>query len=260
MNIIEKLISGYPTGDVSPQNFIDNLSLESEGYIITYITILFTVIFGLLVYIIPIYLTERDKVGPYPLWMHTFYCAADFMGIWVFLDLWINYNHYPLFILLSIGEMIWVLMEIFCLSRALTYEKNINWKEGTSFESHITDIIVQIICFYVALNLLRIELKDSTMWKFWIFTQVIITIVPGLTLEKRGNIKGNNIWLHIVLICVALVSFNPWFNMWVRISPNFFSITENPWYYIMGAVCLFFSVRGLLIYLKMSKSNTNKIK
>ena len=72
MNIIEKLISGYPTGDVSPQNFIDNLSLESEGYIITYITILFTVIFGLLVYIIPIYLTERDKVGPYPLWMHTF--------------------------------------------------------------------------------------------------------------------------------------------------------------------------------------------
>ena len=151
-------------------------------------------------------------------------------------------------------------MEIFCLSRALTYEKNINWKEGTSFESHITDIIVQIICFYVALNLLRIELKDSTMWKFWIFTQVIITIVPGLTLEKRGNIKGNNIWLHIVLICVALVSFNPWFNMWVRISPNFFSITENPWYYIMGAVCLFFSVRGLLIYLKLSKSNTNKIK
>ena len=106
------------------------------------ITILFTVIFGLLVYIIPTYLTERDKVGPYPLWMHTFYCAADFMGIWVFLDLWINYNHYPLFILLSIGEMIWVLMEIFCLSRALTYEKDINWKEGTSFESHITDIIV----------------------------------------------------------------------------------------------------------------------
>ena len=201
MNIIEKLISGYPTGDVSPQNFIDNLSLESEGYIITYITILFTVIFGLLVYIIPIYLTERDKVGPYPLWMHTFYCAADFMGIWVFLDLWINYNHYPLFILLSIGEMIWVLMEIFCLSRALTYEKNINWKEGTSFESHITDIIVQIICFYVALNLLRIELKDSTMWKFWIFTQVIITIVPGLTLEKRGNIKGNHMVTYSFNMC-----------------------------------------------------------
>ena len=40
------------------------------------------------------------------------------------------------------------------------------------------------------------------------------------------------------------INFNPWCNMWLAISPDFFSLLENPWYYIMGIVCLFFAVRG----------------
>ncbi|MBR1576600.1 MAG: hypothetical protein IJ654_09170 [Bacteroidales bacterium] len=42
------------------------------------------------------------------------------------------------------------------------------------------------------------------------------------------------------------INFNPWCNMWLAISPDFFSLLENPWYYIMGIVCLFFAVRGLV--------------
>ena len=33
MNIIERLISGYPQGDVSPQDFIDHLSIGADGWI-----------------------------------------------------------------------------------------------------------------------------------------------------------------------------------------------------------------------------------
>ena len=33
MNIIERLISGYPQGDVSPQDFIAHLSIGAEGWI-----------------------------------------------------------------------------------------------------------------------------------------------------------------------------------------------------------------------------------
>ena len=123
MNIIERLVSGYPEGDVSPQDFIDHLSIGADGWIGAWVAVGLVVVFGMLVYIIPIYLTERDRVGPYPLWLHTFYCAA-------------------------------------------------------------------------------------------------------------------------------LVSFNPWCNMWEAIAPDFFSLEANPWYYIMGVVCLFFSVRGLVQYSK----------
>lgn len=251
MEFIQKLISGYPNGVVSPQDFIDHLTIGADGWIGAWIAIALAVIFGLLVYIIPIVLTEKNHIGPYPLWLHTFYCAADFMGIWVFLDAWKNYDHFLLFILLAIGEAIWVIMEIFCLQRALTYEAEINWKSGTPFYQRLKDVIIQIICFYVGLNFLRFELLDSTMWKFWIFTQVLITIVPGLVMEKRGYRKGNSRLLHIVLICVAIISFNPWCNMWLAIQPDFFSFSANPWYYIMGIICLFFSIRGLYIYEKL---------
>lgn len=258
MNLYEKLVSGYPSGDVSPQDFIDHLSIGADGWVMAWISIALAVIFGLLVYIIPIYLTEKDKCGPYPVWLHTFYCAADFMGIWVFLDAWKNYNHFLLFLLLAIGEAVWVGMEIYCLQRALTYEKDINWKPGTPFKSRLTDVLIQVLCFYVGLNFLRFELHDSTMWKFWIFTQVLITIVPGLELNKRGYREGNNLWLHIVLICVAVVSFNPWCNMWACIAPDFFSISENPWYYIMGVICLIMAIRGLVIYQKLPEKGTKE--
>jgi len=33
MNIVERLVSGYPQGDVSPQDFIDHLSIGAEGWI-----------------------------------------------------------------------------------------------------------------------------------------------------------------------------------------------------------------------------------
>ncbi len=251
MGIYEKLVSGYPSGDVSPQDFIDHLSIGADGWVGAWISIALAVVFGLLVYIFPIILTESEHIGPYPLWLHTFYCAADFMGIWVFIDAWKNYNHFLLFLLLAIGEAIWVGMEIYCLQRAVTYEGEINWKPGTSLKQKLTDIAIQVICFYVGLNFLRFELHDSTMWKFWIFTQVLITIVPGLVLEKRGYRSGNGRILNITFVCVALVSFNPWCNMWLAVKPEFFSIQENPWYYIMGVICLFFAVRGLIIYEKL---------
>lgn len=52
--------------------------------------------------------------------------------------------------------------------------------------------------------------------------------------------------------------------MWVAIAPDFFSLSENPWYYIMGAICLFLSIRGLVIYKKIAaginSKNASKVK
>ena len=257
ISIYENLVLKYPKAEIYPEDFINHLSEDSPNYKEAWISISLTVIFGLLVYIIPIYLTERDHIGPYPLWLHNFYCAADFMGIWVFLE---NYKStkYILFLVLCIGESIWVLMEIFCLQRCIKYESNLYWNKDATLSKKIKDILIQIICFYVGLNLLRFELNDLCMWKFWIFTQVLITIIPGLELEKRGYKNGNNLLLHIVLVCVAIVSFNPWCNMWKEISPNYFSIECNIWYYIVGLVCFVMSLRGLIIYLKLPP--INKIK
>lgn len=248
---IAMLVSGYPSGDCMPENFIQHLSPGAPDFGFALTAVLLAVIFGLLVYIIPIILTETEHIQPYPLWLHCFYFAADFMGIWVFLDAFLKYDFFYLFGLLALGEAIWVGMETYCLQRAMTYERTLNWKPDWPFKKRLTNIILMTLAFFVALNLLRVELHDPTMWKFWIFTQVLITIVPGLVLEKRGYRLGNCRILNVIFICVAIVSFNPWCNMWMAVAPDFFGIEANPWYYITGAVCLFMAIRGLVIYEKL---------
>ena len=248
---IAMLVSGYPSGDCLPENFLAHLTPGAADFAFTLVAVILAVIFGLLVYIIPIILTETEHIQPYPLWLHCFYWAADFMGIWVFLDAFLKYDHFYMFGLLCIGEIIWVGMETYCLQRAMTYERNLNWKPDWSFGKRLCNIILLIVVFFVGLNLLRAELHDPTMWKFWIFTQVLVTTVPGLELEKRGYRLGNARILNIVFLCVVLVSFNPWCNMWMAIAPEYFSLAENPWFYITGAVCLFFAVRGMVLYERM---------
>ncbi|MCD8316613.1 MAG: ABC transporter permease [Eggerthellaceae bacterium] len=245
------LISGYPSGEVLPENFIEHLTPGTSDFVFTLVAVALAVVFGLLVYIFPIILTETEHIQPYPVWLHCFYFAADFMGIYVFLSAFLANDYFYMFGLLTVGEAIWVIMEIYCLQRALTYEKTINWNPDWSFRKCLTNVILMIIVFFVAVNLLRVELHDPTMWKFWIFTQVLITVVPGLTLEIRGYRLGNCRILNIVFICVAIVSFNPWCNMWMAIAPDFFSIDVNPWFYITGIVCFAMAIRGLVLYEKL---------
>ena len=104
---------------------------------------------------------------------------------------------------------------------------------------------------YLCLNFLRFEWHDETMWKFWIFTQVLVTTVPVWEMRKRGYKSGNCLALSITFICVALVSFNPWCNMWLAIKPEFFSLQANPWYYLTGLFCTASAIYGLYTYIKL---------
>ena len=173
------------------------------------------------------------------------------MGIWVFIHAWNVYNHFLLFLLLAIGEAIWVGMETYCLTRAVQYEHSVIWKEGTSTKTMVAEIVCLTLFCYLCLNFLRFEWHDETMWKFWIFTQVLVTTVPVWEMRKRGYKSGNCLALSITFICVALVSFNPWVNMWLAIKPEFFSLQANPWYYLTGLFCLASAIYGLYLYIKL---------
>ena len=74
--------------------------------------------------------------------------------------------------------------------------------------------------------------------------------IDHLSIGAEGWIGA---WVAVGLAIVfgMQMSFNPWCNMWEAIAPDFFSLEANPWYYIMGVVCLFFSVRGLVQYRKL---------
>ena len=94
--------------------------------------------------------------------------------------------------------------------------------------------------------------RAQSMFKFWIFMQVIIVCAPGLFWRERGTRVGScwQLVATLVLVCVMLSS--PWGNMWSLISP-YFAIENNPWYYVMGAGVLLFAVYDVLVYAKLPK-------
>ena len=88
-------------------------------------------------------IVDCEKSGPYPLWMHTFYCAADFMGIWVFLSAYLRYDHFFFFLLGTSGEVVCLGFVLYCLWRAVTYEREEIWGKGTTLQKAI---ILMLVC------------------------------------------------------------------------------------------------------------------
>lgn len=245
--MLDKLFATYPSGNITPEDFINALTPGADHFGATLFAVLMTFFLGFMVYVYSIILVNREGKGPYPLWMHTFYCAADFMGIWVFLSEYLNYGHFWFFLLGCVGEAAWVVVEIYCLYKSVTVEREDLFEKGATVQSAALTCVLQWLVFFVSLNLLRVELGDNTMYKFWIFTQVIICAAPGFFWKKRGTRLGACWQLNIVLILVAIMSFNPW-NMWAMIAPEYFSVSANPWYYAVGVVTLLLAIRGCLIY------------
>lgn len=253
MNLIKSIFASYPNGvELQLSDFVYSLSTQNPNFGITLFATLFTFFLGFMVYVYSVILVNREKAGPYPVWMHTFYCAADFMGIWVFLSAYDAVGGFWFFMLGAAGEAAWVFVEIYCLYKTVTVERFEMWGENCTAKHAVCVILSEIMIFFVSLNFLRVELGDVSMFKFWIFTQVIIVCAPGLFWKERGTRIGSSWQLVINLVLVAVMSFNPLGNMWSLVSPYFLP-KNNPWFYVMGIGVILFAAYDVVAYAKLPK-------
>ncbi|MDO4545648.1 MAG: ABC transporter permease [Bacillota bacterium] len=254
MEFIKDIFAGYPSSnvDLKLEDFVYSLSTQNPHFAETLIVLLITFFLGFMVYVYSFILVDREKSAPYPIWMHTFYWAADFMGIFVFLSAYDAVGGFWFFLLGCVGEIVWVGFECYCLWRAVTVEREAIWGKGATLKNAILYCLMQIAVFFVSLNLLRVELGDVSMFKFWIFTQVIIVCAPGMFWKERGTRIGTCWQLTVVLVLVAIMSFMPNHNMWALISP-YFLIENNPWFYVVGLVVFCFAIYDVYVYAKLPK-------
>ncbi len=250
--MLEGMFSTYIDAQPVLDDFVYALSPENPAFIGTLIPLLITFLLGFLVYVYSFILVIREKSAPYPVWLHTFYFSADFMGIFVFLCAYLQTDGFWFFLLGVVGEIVWVGFEIFCLYKAITTERVAIWGKDATLRHAILFCLAEIVIFFVSLNFLRVELGDVSMFKFWIFTQVLIVCVPGMFWNERQTRIGTCWQLVIVLVLVAIMSFNPW-NMWALICPDYFGIAANPWYYVMGIVVFCFAIFDVYAYAKLPK-------
>jgi hypothetical protein len=250
MDILQGMFGTYPAIDVVPQNFVDALTPGAPGFAVTLTTLLITFALGFMVYVYSFLLVDREKAvrtrcgctrsTALPTsWASGCSCGVDQLRPFLVLPA----GHHR-------RDRLGGIRAVLPVPRRDLRALRRSGARTPPWDMRCSCAALQVLIFFVSLNLLRVELHDETMFKFWIFTQVIICCAPGLFWEQRKTRIGACWQLNIVLVLVAIMSFNP-NNMWALIAPQYFSVANNPWYYVVGIVTLCFALRGCWIYAKL---------
>ncbi|MBU3217357.1 hypothetical protein [Clostridium estertheticum] len=109
----------------------------------------------------------------------------------------------------------------------------------------------RIIVFVGAVNLFRVFMNDPYMFKWFIFTNILIAILPGLYWEKKKTQIGASYQLAIVILIGTINSVLP-SNMWAMAS-DYFSFSNNPWFYLIGIVSIAYSIRNIIVLKRLPK-------
>lgn len=250
--MLEKLFSYYP-GNYSVDDFVNAFSTDNPRFALIVGIAALTFFFGYMEYIYSFQLVRREKSAPYPVWMHTFYFAHDSMGAIVFALASKALGGFWFFTAASIALVIWNLFEVYNLYKCIYVERQEIW--GHLYDRPVTvkeawiKVISQIIIFIGVVNLFRVFMNDPYMFKWFIFTNILIAIAPGFYWEKRKTQIGASYKLAFVILLGTINSFTP-VNMWTLTS-DYFSFSENPWYYIIGIVSIGFAARNIYVLKKM---------
>ncbi len=251
---MDKLIAIYPS-PYSLEDFIRAFNPDNGQFILLLIVSGLTFLFGFLEYIYSFLLVRKDKSAPFPPWMHTFYLAHDSMGIFVFFSASKEVGGFWFFDAAALSLVVWNLFEVYNLYKCVTTERQDLWghlyEEPVTLANALIKIVGQILIFIGIVHVLRIFMHDSAMYQWFLFTNVVMAIVPGLYWEKRKSRKGTSLPLAIVILLGTVITFQPW-SMWALVS-NYFSMGENPWLIFLGAVCIGSAVRNIIVLKKLPK-------
>lgn len=246
--MLTHLFSSYP-GDYTADQFMHAFSFANPhiGFNLTIAGLTF--LFGYLEYMYSFALVIKEHSAPYPLWMHTYYFAHDSMGALVFAIAAMQHQNFWLFWGASGALIVWNFFELFNLYKAITVERQAIWGPVSVWQA-LGQVIIQILLMVTVVNLFRIFMHDPLMFKWFIFTNVVMAVAPGYYWKQRGTRVGASRGLAIVILLGTINNFIP-NNMWALASPMF-SFKNNPWFYLVGIMAIAFAVRGLLIYNRLA--------
>ena len=205
--------------------------------------------FGYGVYLYCILLLVRERRSPYPVWMHTFYLACDATGT-VFWFLLAKDHHWFWFFAASSAAMsIWVLCELWSLYMAARYERQEIW--GRYYDQPVTPrqavnrIVAQTLWFLCVVNLTNYffgGLNDAAMFKWYVWTNLIVAVGPGYLWAARKTREGTSMGLAIMVLLSIIATYLPrGYGMWTTASSYF----DTPWFYLSGLVATGYAVYNL---------------
>ncbi|WP_125709624.1 hypothetical protein [Lacticaseibacillus porcinae] len=244
-SLLHSLFGTFNGTTYQVNDFVTALTPGAEHFTRTLVVAGLTFAIGFIEYIYSFFLVRREAKSPYNLLMHSFYFAIDSMGIFVFALAAHATHGFWVFGFASAAEVVWTLFEVYNLVKCVYVEREDVWGANVTTGSAWLRVCGWVLVMVVTVNLFRVFMNDPAMLKWYIFTNILMGIMPGLYWEKRGTRLGASFGLAIVILVGTINSFTP-INMWSSISP-YFSMQNNPWFYVVGIVAIGFAIRALVV-------------
>lgn len=224
------------------QDIMTNMSFDNPNFMSVMIPVGIGFTFGFLIYIYAVAILIKEKKSCYPVMVHTFFMAFDGFGAVFWGILAFRYDFFWFFCLYAVSLLVWVFLEIWCLMRAVKYERKElfgKYFNGDATVKQCVSIIsVQVIFFLgmvVLYNYCMGGLEEASMMKFYVWSICLPVIaVAGYwkTLETR---EGTSMGLAITLLLSIVAGFLPnGFGMYTALSPFF----DVPQFYFAGVIVI----------------------
>lgn len=247
-NFVNGIFATYHGTGYSLQDFVTAFDPANPNFIKVLLVAGLTFAIGFIEYIYSFILINREGSSPYNIMMHSYYFAIDSMGIFVFATASHAVGGLWVFTFASLAEVVWTLFEVYNLIKCVYVERQEIWGDITTKDAW-QRVFGWVVVTIGTVNLFRIFMNDPAMFKWYIFTNILMGIMPGLYWEKRGTRIGASWGLAIVILIGTVNSFLPT-NMWASVSP-YFTFANNPWFYVIGIISIFFACRAFWVLKKL---------
>lgn len=239
----------------SVNQIISELTPGSSNFTVLLIGFAVANAIGLLEYIWAIALTFKEKAGPFPMWMHTFFFAHDSTACVVFTMLAFKYHFFWVFTLYALGLLTWSILEIICMSIELKY----NYKADFNVDRNqaILQTVFLIMIMYCIIWFVRYLDHDVAMFIWLPMTNFVMAIGPGQVLLKRQSRHGSSVVVYIFILLGTLFNFAPkGIGFFSTLLPQVFN---NGLWTLVGVVATIIAIYNLWYILHLPAKTDSKI-
>lgn len=227
------------------------------------IAMLLCMTFGYLLYVQALRIMVREKVDPYPIWLHCWMISIDFTGSIMSWQCAIEHDFFWVFVLFGIGLPIWVCMEAVCIYKSVKNHRQEEFGSLVKGEVALKQgwvVAIGMVIVGASVNLWAETLlggfSNWAVFIIWPFTNYVFAYwtwrfwrEQGI---KNGNRFRNSMGLQWIITIQITLMWVPGLSWYIQLTPYL----NTPAYYFCGIVASALAVINLYYCYKLPKKET----
>lgn len=208
-----------------------------------FIAMLLCMTFGYLLYVQALRIMVREKVDPYPLWLHCWMISIDFTGTIMSWQCALEHNFFWVFVLFGIGLPIWVVMEAICIVKAVNNQRQEEFGRIVKGEVNLKSawlVAIGMVIVGASINLwvetMLGGFKNWCVFIIWPFTNYVFAYWTWRFWKEgavqHGTRYRNSMGLQLIILIQITLMWVPGLSWYLAVTPYL----NTPAYYFCGIV------------------------